>query len=228
MAVRRRGLSGTFHNRPPFGTKQVHNHQALVQEIRRYMEEGCREGQARTGSKTATHKSCGTGAEVTRHDEKNPGQVRGHRSDVKEECTRKGFNQNVDEAFEGAGRREVVHDAGEANVTKADIKDRHTFSMKYADKPAGWWTRHIHLVIDVKFFPVYLHTKARRHAVQIGPRGVYRKEGQPLTEDYYKPNLHLKYNTGAKGVHVLAGVGDGRVLLWEYIEERQPDCTQGP
>ena len=114
MAVRPRRQSGTLNYRPPVGTEQVQNYQALVQEFHRYLEEGCREGQARTGTKTATHKSCGAGAEVTRHCEKSPGQVRGHRSDVKEECMRKGFNQNVDEVFEGAGRREVVHDAGEA------------------------------------------------------------------------------------------------------------------
>ena len=39
-----------------------------------------------------------------------------------------------------------------------------------------------------------------------------------MNEGYYKPNPKLKYNTGAKGVHVLAGVGNGKVLLWEYID----------
>ena len=53
-----------------------------------------------------------------------------------------------------------------------------------------------------------------------GTRGVYRKKGQALLQGYYKPNPKLKFNTGAKGVHVLAGVGNGKVLLWEYIEGR--------
>ena len=39
-------------------------------------------------------------------------------------------------------------------------------------------------------------------------------------QGYFKPNPRLKYNTGAKGVHVLAGVGSGKILLWEYIEGR--------
>ena len=30
-----------------------------------------------------------------------------------------------------------------------------------------------------------------------------------------------KFNTGAKGVKVLAGVGNGRVLLWEYLDGKQ-------
>ena len=78
----------------------------------------------------------------------------------------------------------------------------------------------MHLIHDVKFFPVYLNGKARWHAAQSGTRGVYQKRGQALTQGYYKPNPKFKYNTGAKGVHVLAGVGDGKVLLWEYIEGR--------
>ena len=105
-------------------------------------------------------------------------------------------------------------------LTESDIKARYKFGKEHADRPATWWAKKIKLIIDVKFFPVFLHEDARRHAAQTGTRGVYRIKGQPLTEGYYKPNPKLKYNTGAKGVHVLAGVGDGRVLLWEYIEGR--------
>ena len=105
-------------------------------------------------------------------------------------------------------------------LTEADIKARYKFGKDFGDKPMGWWSKHLHLIIDVKFFPVHLHAPARRHVAQSGTRGVYRKEGQQLTEGYCKPNPKLKYNTGAKGVHVLAGVGNGKVLLWEYIEGR--------
>ena len=76
------------------------------------------------------------------------------------------------------------------------------------------------MVIDVKFFPVFLTPKARIHFAQKGVRGVYRTEGEGLNEGYYKANPKLKYNTGAKGIHVLAGVGMGKVLVWEYIEGR--------
>ena len=105
-------------------------------------------------------------------------------------------------------------------LTDEDIEDRHQFGKDYKDKPKPWWKNHLHMVIDVKHFPIFLHGKARRHFAQTGTRGVYRKKGQALTEGYYKPNTKLKFNTGTKGVHVLAGVGDGKVLLWEYIEGR--------
>ena len=42
--------------------------------------------------------------------------------------------------------------------------------------------------------------------------------GEGLNVGYVKPNPKLKYNTGAKGVRILAGVGNGRVLLWEEIQ----------
>ena len=83
-----------------------------------------------------------------------------------------------------------------------------------------WWSTHIHMVIDVKFFPIFLNPKARYHAAQTGVRGVYREPGEGLNEGYYKANPKLKYNSGAKGIHVLAGVGMGKVLVWEYIEGR--------
>ena len=103
-------------------------------------------------------------------------------------------------------------------LTDQDIVDRHQFGLKYVDKPIGWWLSHIQMNIDVKFFQVFLNARARDHAAQSGCRGVYRVEGQGLSEGYYKPNPKLKYNSGAKGVHVLAGVGMGKVLVWEYLE----------
>ena len=43
----------------------------------------------------------------------------------------------------------------------------------------------------------------------------------------------MKYNTGARGVKVLAGIGNGRVLLWHYIDGRwnggeAARCYEGP
>lgn len=105
-------------------------------------------------------------------------------------------------------------------LTEEDVKDRKAFAEACAHHPKTWWKRNLHLVHDVKFFPVYLHGKARRHVSQTGTRGCYRKKGQALMQGYFKPNPRLKYNTGAKGVHVLAGVGNGKVLLWEYIDGR--------
>ena len=105
-------------------------------------------------------------------------------------------------------------------LTNADIAERYHFGRKYKGKPASWWKKFIHLIIDVKFFPVYLNGKARCHAAQSGCRGAYRRAGEGLSDGYVKPNPKLKYNTGANGVHVLAGVGRGKVLLWEYLGGR--------
>ena len=103
-------------------------------------------------------------------------------------------------------------------LTEEDIQGRLEFGKKYQGKPQSWWQSHIHMHIDVKFFPVLLTGKARRHAAQSGTRGVIRRAGEGLNVGYVKPNPKLKYNTGAKGVHILAGVGNGKVLLWEEIQ----------
>jgi hypothetical protein len=41
------------------------------------------------------------------------------------------------------------------------------------------------------------------------------RKGQGLAKGHTKPVGTTKYNTGAPGVKVLAGVGNGKVLLWE-------------
>ena len=101
-----------------------------------------------------------------------------------------------------------------------DVKARRQFAEDYHAKTAAWWNNYVHVHIDVKQFRVYLNGKARDHAAQEGSRGAYRERGQGLETPYLKPPGKLKYNTGARGVKVLAGVGDGRVLLWEYIDGR--------
>ena len=67
----------------------------------------------------------------------------------------------------------------------------------------AWWTRSLHAAIGVKRCQVYLHGLARAHAAQEGTRGAGRK---------------MKYNPGARGVEVFVAVGNGKVLVWEYID----------
>ena len=105
-------------------------------------------------------------------------------------------------------------------LTPQDVRARWDFAKKYKGKSSTWWNSYVHMHIDVKTFRVYLNGKARDHAAQEGARGAYREKGQGLGAPYVKPSGKLKYNTGARGVKVLAGVGNGRVLVWEYIDGR--------
>ena len=59
--------------------------------------------------------------------------------------------------------------------------------------------------------------RVAQHAGELGDIWI-RRPGEGLNAGYVKPNPKLKYNTGAKGVHILAGVGNGKVLLWEEIK----------
>ena len=106
-------------------------------------------------------------------------------------------------------------------LTEQDVIDRKAFAEKFGGKSASWWNTAIHMTIDVKQFQVLPHGKSRRHAAQEATRGAYRKAGQGLSKGYLKPLTKTKFNTGAKGVKVLAGVGNGRVLLWEYLDGQQ-------
>jgi len=105
-------------------------------------------------------------------------------------------------------------------LTTQDIKDRKAFATDYAGKTSAWWQRSVHLHIDVKHFGIYLNGKGRRYVAQVGTRGAYRGLGEKFAKGTVKPNPKLKYNPGAQGVKVLAGVGNGQVLLWHFIESR--------
>lgn len=103
-------------------------------------------------------------------------------------------------------------------LTDQDISDRHAFAKKFAGKTPSWWNSSLHLIIDVKHFRVLPHGDARKYAAQERTRGTYRKKGQGLSKGHTKPVTKTKFNPGATGIKVLAGVGKGRVLVWEYLD----------
>ena len=103
-------------------------------------------------------------------------------------------------------------------LTDTDIEERLKFARKYRRHDGVWWEKHIHMHIDVKHFQVFLHAGARTVAASRRIRGVYRLPGQGLGRAYVRADKRLQYNPGARGVQVLAGVGKGKMLVWQYIE----------
>ena len=59
-----------------------------------------------------------------------------------------------------------------------DLTDRYTFAKKYRVKSVAWWLKTLHMVIDLKTFPVYLNGKARDAAARREVRGTYRKRSK--------------------------------------------------
>lgn len=107
------------------------------------------------------------------------------------------------------------------DLTEEDIAARFSFGKKYSKKPDTFWTDTVLLTIDVKYFKVYTNKAARARAAKEGTWGSFRTKAQGLLAQYVRPSKRLRWNPGARGVHVLAGVGKGRVLIWEYIDGRK-------
>ena len=105
-------------------------------------------------------------------------------------------------------------------LTDADVQARKAFAKQWVHKSERWWLTFLDMHIDVKHFPVYLSGRARAHAAREAVRGAYRTRGQGLEAPYVKHGQKYKYNPGARGVMVLAGVGHGQVLVWEVIDGR--------
>lgn len=103
-------------------------------------------------------------------------------------------------------------------LSEEDIKARYAFAKKYKGKSPAWWRAKLHMVIDLKHFPVYVDGKGRAVAAQREVRGVYRKRGQGLDQGFVQRPKALRYNPGVKGALIAAGVGGGKVRLWHAID----------
>jgi len=102
-------------------------------------------------------------------------------------------------------------------LTQDDVKARFEFAKKYKDKTAAWWNRQVHAYIDGKHFKVYLNGKERDRAAQHATWGAFRTPGKGLDGAYVKPSSKLAHNTGAASCLIMAGVGNGRVLMWHTV-----------
>ena len=100
-------------------------------------------------------------------------------------------------------------------LTEEDVKSRFAFSVKYKGKRKAWWKRKA--MIDGKHFKVYLNGKQRLRAAQHNTYGAYRTPGQGLCGAYVKPKRGLAHNTGSPSSLIMAGVGNGRVLMWHQV-----------
>ena len=106
------------------------------------------------------------------------------------------------------------------DLTEEDIQDRFDFGKKNRKKRAIWWTTSIDIHVDCKKFPVYLNGKARNHAARARTWGAFRGRGDGLRKPYIRPRKDLKFNTGARGVMILAGVGPKKMMVWEPVRGR--------
>ena len=98
-------------------------------------------------------------------------------------------------------------------LTDHDIKKRFEFAKTFRGKPASFWPKAVHLIIDLKNFPVYLNAKGRKHAAQREVRGVYRMKGEGLHRGYTKSSKSAHHNTGATRAWIAAGLGAENVLF---------------
>ena len=93
------------------------------------------------------------------------------------------------------------------------------------------------MTIYAKHYRVYLDKEARSRAANEGTWGVFRRKGQGLDASYVRPSKRLKWNPGARGVHVLVGMCKGKVLVWRYLDSKKEvmwggrtaaECYRGP
>ena len=102
-------------------------------------------------------------------------------------------------------------------LTPEDVKVRYVWSKKYKGKSKRWWRKAVHIHLDNHCFKVATTGFARKLLAKRRVRGVYRKKGKSLRSAHVKPDPKLRLNTGAKGILKMAGLGAGKVLVFETI-----------
>ena len=106
------------------------------------------------------------------------------------------------------------------DLTAEDIKARFKFGKKHRKKSARQWLSAVDIHIDCKWFKVFLNGKARNHAARERTWGAFRGRAEGLDKPHIRPRKDLKFNTGARGVMILAGVGPKGMMVWEVVHGR--------
>ena len=106
------------------------------------------------------------------------------------------------------------------DLNPKDVVDRRACGEKYVQKPETFWFQNAHLTIDVKYFKIYTNRSARSRSAKEAISGSFGMKAQCLLA-HLRPSKRRGWNPGACGVHVLAGAGSGRDLLWQYIDDRR-------
>jgi hypothetical protein len=104
-------------------------------------------------------------------------------------------------------------------LTDQDVRDRYAFAKKYRRRTAAWWRAAVHLHIDNHAVKVPKSDTARRYLAARRVHGTYRSAGKSLQKQHVKAGRGLRKSAGEKSVLVAGGVGVGKVLLWENIDE---------
>jgi len=91
---------------------------------------------------------------------------------------------------------------------------------KWKQKPAEYWCENVDLIIDAKKFPIPTNAHAMKRLRSLRVRGVFRAKHEGFDRGMTKPSARKhKFNPGGQ-VHILAGICNDRVVLWEEIRGR--------
>ena len=103
-------------------------------------------------------------------------------------------------------------------LTSDDVMTGKTLVLTYGAKSSARWNSAVHLAIDAKRHLAPPHGSARKHAAQEATRGPTARRARVSRMGHMKLALTSKYNQGAHGIKSRAGIGNGKVLLWEHID----------
>lgn len=111
--------------------------------------------------------------------------------------------------------------AREKPMRSADIeKERHLITGRWRFLPLNYFTEKVDLIIDNKKFDVPVTDRARAYVRQLRVRGHLRTPSEGLQPNFTKVNARKnRINTGGV-VNVCAGISNGKVVLWHYLQKR--------
>ena len=100
--------------------------------------------------------------------------------------------------------------------TDQEEQEREEVCGKMRRWPLHKFTDGLDMIIDCKKFPAPATPGARQHLAKQKVVAQLRTRGEGLKKHFTKPSAANKHRKGCASVHVLAGISNGRIVLWEY------------
>ena len=101
--------------------------------------------------------------------------------------------------------------------TKEHEEERVLLCDKMRKWPVERFTHGIDMIVDCKMWDAPTTSEARAHLDKQKVVAQLRTRGEGLQKEFTKPSKTSKHRKSGGKVHVLAGISNGRIVLWEYF-----------
>ena len=144
-----------------------------------------------------------------------------HWRDIMKKCRVKVHRSTARRSFKREGLDVAWRRAREKPLRKVEHEQaRKDWCDARRRRSAAYWTDTVDMIIDNKTFPVPTSAAARKYTKKSHVRGHLRLPSEGLKPEYTRPGTRKNRMNAGGRVSVCAGLSNGRVVMWKYLDKR--------